>query len=337
MTTAELAPNPSAIPAHVARAAVHWLLELSSGNELAEERTRRRWQRWIDADPLHALAWQRIAQVDGQLRGIPAPVAMQTLAAPSLSRRHAARLAVLVTAGAGGLLAARQSPMGTQAWLQATADLSTGTGEQREATLPDGTQLLLNTASAVDLRFTASERLIVLRSGEILIQSASDPHPNPDTRQARPLRVQTREGTARALGTRFTVRQRDTFTGVAVLEGVVELQPRLSPTKALRLSAGEQGTFTGPEAHRSQALGHDTTAWADGMLVADDMALGDFIIELGRYRPGLLRCMPDAEQLRVSGSYPLADTDLVLQTLTRSLPIRISTRTRWWVTVAHRG
>jgi len=335
-----LTDSPQISP-DIARAAVHWLLELSPG----DTRTRRQWQAWLDADPRHQQAWQRIAQVDGQLRGVPTPLALQTLAAPGLARRQSVRLALLLTAGAGGLLAARHSGLGVQVWQQASADLSTATGERRAHRLADGTQLWLNTASAVDLHYSASERLIVLRAGEILVHSAPDPQPDPATGAARPLRVRSSEGTARALGTRFSVRQHDSATHVAVLEGLVELQPRNAAAPALRLSRGEAGHFTAAAARREPALGDGlgdgvgdgVGAWAEGMLVADDMPLADFIAELARHRPGLLRCAPDAAQLRVSGSYPLADTERVLQALTRSLPVRIHSRTRWWVTVEMRA
>ena len=63
-----------------------------------------------------------------------------------------------------------------------------------EFTLADGTRLLLNSATAVDLRYSSSERLIVLRAGEIQIESAADPSPDPATGQARPLRVRSSQG-----------------------------------------------------------------------------------------------------------------------------------------------
>ncbi|GAB2830765.1 FecR family protein [Comamonas piscis] len=323
---------PSAIPPAVAQAAVRWLLDLEPGDSSTARRKRQQWQSWLDADPLHAQAWQRIAQVDGQLRGVPTAVAVQTLASPALSRRHAVRLAVMIAAGAGGLLALGQSPLGQQAWLSASADLSTATGEQQRTVLPDGTRLLLNTASAVDLRYSSSERLIVLRAGEIQIESAADPSPDPATGQARPLRVRSSQGWARAIGTRFTVRQYADDTLVQVQDGQVELQLRNDMSQTLRLAAGEQGRIAAQQLKRDAAPAADQ-AWTQGMLVADDQPLGDFIAELARYRPGHLHCTPEAAALRVSGSYPLGDTDRVLAALANTLPLRISSRTRWWVTV----
>ncbi|WP_312462643.1 FecR domain-containing protein [Comamonas sp.] len=324
---------PSAIPPAVAQAAVRWLLDLEPGDSTTARRKRQQWQSWLDADPLHAQAWQRIAQVDGQLRGVPTSVAVQTLASPALSRRHAVRLAVAIGAGAGGLLALGQSPLGQQAWRSASADLATATGEQQRTVLADGTRLLLNTASAVDLRYSSSERLIVLRAGEIQIESAADPSPDPATGQARPLRVRSRQGWARAIGTRFTVRQYADDTLVQVQEGQVELQLRNDTSQTLRLAAGEQGRIAAQQLLHEAAAPAAGLAWTQGMLVADDMRLGDFIAELARYRPGRLHCTPEAAALRVSGSYPLADTGQVLAALSRTLPLRISSRTRWWVTV----
>ena len=324
---------PAAIPPAVAQAAVRWLLDLEPGDSAATRRKRQQWQSWLDADPLHAQAWQRMAQIDGQLRGVPTAVAVRTLASPALSRRHAVRLAVMLGAGAGGLLALGHSPLGEQAWLSASADLSTATGEQQRTVLADGTRLLLNTATAVDLRYSSSERLIVLRAGEIQIESAADPSPDPATGQARPLRVRSSQGWARAIGTRFSVRQYADDTLVQVQEGQVELQLRNDTSQTLRLAAGEQGRIAAHQLRREAAATAADLAWTQGMLVANDMRLGDFIAELARYRPGRLHCTPEAAALRISGSYPLLDTDRVLAALSRSLPLRITTRTRWWVTV----
>ncbi|WP_287803871.1 FecR domain-containing protein [Diaphorobacter sp.] len=329
------------IPPAVAQQAVHWLLELPPHDRTGlstphAQRARQQWQAWLAADPMHARAWQRIAEVDGQLRDVPPAVALQALAAPGLRRRHAVRLGLALTAGAGGMLAARQTGLGAQAWQQWAADVATATGERREERLPDGTRLWLNTASAVDVRYGLTERLVVLRAGEILVQSAPDNAPDSAAGVARPLRVRTAEGLVRAIGTRFTARQHDGHTTVGVLQGAVEITPAQAAWPALRLAAGQQGHFSRQAAGAAEPLPDAASAWIEGMLVADGMPLGDFIAELARYRHGMLRCTPEAAGLRVSGSYPLADTDRVLAALTLSLPVQIHSRTRWWVTVQPR-
>ncbi|HBD34979.1 MAG TPA: histidine kinase, partial [Cupriavidus sp.] len=59
----------------------------------------------------------------------------------------------------------------------------------------------------------------------------------------------------------------------------------------------------------------------------------DFLAEVDRYRPGRLRCAPDVADLRVSGTFPIADTDRILDALRTALPVRIQFLTRYWTTV----
>ena len=72
------------------------------------------------------------------------------------------------------------------------------------------------------------------------------------------------------------------------------------------------------------------------MLLADNQPLGDFLRELRRYRPGVLRWDRALERLRVTGSFRLDDTDRVLTLLAASLPLRLQTRTRYWVSLSPR-
>src|SRR5690606_11580505 len=103
----------------------------------------------------------------------------------------------LVLAVGGGMLSyGGYRHAHTAGW---TADYRTATGEQRRSVLADGTQLQLNTASAVDVAYDANSRRLVLREGEILITTAPDP-------AGRPFFVQTPQGIVQALGTRFSVR-----------------------------------------------------------------------------------------------------------------------------------
>ena len=73
--------------------------------------------------------------------------------------------------------------------------------------------------------------------------------------------------------------------------------------------------------------------WRDGVLTAQNQALGDFLRELARYRPGVLRWAPNLETLRVTGSFRLDDTDRILKLLASSLGLEVQARTRYWVTL----
>ena len=115
--------------------------------------------------------------------------------------------------------------------------MRTAKGEQRRLQLPDGTQLLLNTATALDIDYSPTLRRLHLYAGEVLITTA------PDTQSPkRPFVVDTPAGRAQALGTRFTVRHEADgsdahATRIEVFEGAVEL--RGSSGTALRIDAGQ--------------------------------------------------------------------------------------------------
>ena len=71
--------------------------------------------------------------------------------------------------------------------------------------------------------------------------------------------------------------------------------------------------------------------------MAQNQPLGDFLRELSRYRAGLLRWEPALEQLRVTGSFQLGNTDRILTLLAATLPLQVQTRTRYWVTLVPRN
>ncbi len=75
---------------------------------------------------------------------------------------------------------------------------------------------------------------------------------------------------------------------------------------------------------------------ADGMLVASRMKLSDFLAEMGRYRRGRLHCDAKVASLLISGSYPLADSERILDMLELALPVRVQRFTRYWVNVQAR-
>lgn len=278
--------------------------------------------RWRAADPRHEAAWQRAEGVLGMLgRSHGALGARALRQADGAGRRAATRLlATLVVAAPAGWAAWRLAP-----WAQWSAAQRTATGERRLLALPDGGSLQLDTASAADIAYGPQERRIVLHAGALWVQTAPD-------LAGRPFLVQTPQGTALALGTRFTVRTLADTTRAAVSEGLVELRPAHGGS-AVRIAAGQQAAMTDTGAGAATPADPLADGWTQGVLYAEKMPLGDFVAELARYRTGLLRCDPAVARLPVSGAFQLADTDAALAALAASLPVRIEVRTRWWVSI----
>ncbi|WP_198082678.1 FecR domain-containing protein [Variovorax sp. E3] len=317
-------------PGELLEEAADWMVRLQSGEMTAQ--SLRQLEQWRTRSTAHAEAWKRAEAVMGTFEIVPKAIGRQTmqrLAKPG--RRQAMRaLGVAALAAPVAWLAWRDPAVGT--WLAGwNADLRTAAGEQKTITLADGTRLVLNTSSAVDVAFTGTERRLRLRHGEILLTTSHD-DPSP---VERPFIVQTAQGTVRALGTRFSVGTQDEGTRVTLFEGGVRIQPEQAE-QSLVLRPGEQALFSATAIEPPHTASPTAALWEQGMLVASDMRLDEFAAELGRYRAGVLRCHPGVASLRVSGAFPLKDTDASLQLLQKTLPVRISTMTRYWVAIEPR-
>lgn len=333
--------SPSVAPRHTSaevraiEEAATWYARLCSG--IATEPDRRKWQRWRSSEPAHGAAWDRIEAMQRRIAAVPASLAAPTLGAAIQAETDARRAVLRSVAAVFGT--------GALAWWgwrqpvrqELMADLRTGIGEQRNVKLADGSQLALNTRTAVDVAFGAAQRLLVLRTGEILVQTAADPPRSSEG--ARPFMVDTSHGRIRALGTRFLVRADAQATRVTVLDKAVEVRAgTASQTDApVLLQAGQQLRL-GANGIEGSVFPADpiADAWHRGSIMANDMPLAQLLAELGRYRSGMLGCDPAIAGLLVSGAFPVPDTDRALTVLATGLPVRIETRTRYWVRVVPR-
>lgn len=303
-------------------AASKWYALLASGEATPDEIAQ--WEAWRIADVRHSEAWSRIEALSERWGAMPSNVKSDILLSLPASpgrRRAVKHLLVLCGVGASTVWAYKRQP-----WREIWADYATATGEIRRVTLPDGSVLYINTASAVNVKFSEQQRVIELVKGEVLIHTAKEQGPY------RPLLVATRHGSATALGTKFSVRDHEDHTKVMVTEGAVFVAPIDSHESPVMLQAGQSVMFTqvGTSAVLQEEGGD---AWANGMLVAFSMPMSDFVAELSRYRRGVLRCDPSLAHLKVSGSFLVNDTDAVLKHLTNILPVRIERFTAYWVTI----
>ncbi|NWE49683.1 FecR domain-containing protein [Pseudomonas gingeri] len=306
--------------------AAEWLMRLGESDLSSTQHAEL--ERWRSSSPERHRAWARAQVLQGKLGTLPRSLAMSALDRPSNPARRATLvklatiLAVLPTGwGSWKLLESQQ-------W---TADYRTAVGQRRELILADGSHITLNTDTAIDVLFDANQRLVRLREGEILVQTAPDVQP-----QARPFRVSTRQGRMQALGTRFTVRELDPRTQLAVLEGAVRVElPHDNGVAALIVQAGQRTDFSSRAFGQLIPADSSASAWTQGMLMADNLRLADFVAELARYRKGFVRCDPGIADLRISGAFPISDTQRTLGMLVQTYPI---TATRhlsgYWVTLS---
>lgn len=311
-----IGPAPSAEARQAIRAAAQWLALMESG--AANERDRAELQTWRNSHSSHEQAWQKAQLLRQRFAELPSALAMASLDRPQESRRTVLKRALgAVALVPAAWLISRQLPL--DVW---SADLRTATGEGKTVRLADGSSLQLNTASAVDIDLT--KRWLKLVEGEIALSVPG----------SSPLTVQTHFGQVIVSQGEVCVRQGQTGCKVSVLKGAVRLQPLRGPDFSLQ--AGRQVSLQAAGAGAIEPFDVLAPGWREGVLMAQNQPLGDFLRELSSYRPGVLRWEPALESLRVTGSFRLQDTDRILALLAASLPLEVHSRTRYWVTLLPR-
>jgi len=309
----QAAPSPQVI-----EEAIRWMVTLQSGHASPED--YEACERWQEAHPLHQLAWDRLGQLDQQVRQIPAPLARATLHDERrmsqrmnnmLQRRQVLKLAVLV-GGSAGLLGLGYQKL---PWRPMLADYTTAVGESRHVALMDATDIHLNTASALDVDYDASVRLLRFYQGEILLttghQQAFAQHN---------FIVETSHGQIRALGTRFLVRDHENGILVSVFDGAVEVAAGWG--KRI-VQAGYSLVFSRQQLGPLLEASRDSLAWLNGVIVARNMKLISLLQELERYRHGTIRCGAEVAELRISGVFPVHDIDKALDAVADTLGLEI--------------
>ncbi|MFZ5507589.1 MAG: FecR domain-containing protein [Pseudomonadota bacterium] len=328
--------------------AIAWQLRLGAGDASAADHAE--FNRWLDARPDHALVWQRLQALDQVLS--PAAREPERAAVVHAPPRQAMRriggtlavLVLLVGVGAGTF------EPGT--WQHLLADHRTGIGERRSLTLADGSRLQLNTRSAVDVAFDAQRRAVRLRAGEIAIETAR-PAPGQPT-DPRPFIVRTPRGELQALGTRFLVRIEPDRVQLTVLQDAVAARPAGCGPFAGSTSAahganpgcaaegvirqGQTAELHDTEVRSGPPAATDADAWRDGVLVFDNARLAEVVAEIARHRVGHLGVHASLAERRVSGTFPLDDTDHALEALLRGLstpgaPLHLRRLAPWWVDI----
>lgn len=300
--------------------AAGWIVRLDHSPDSA---ALQDWRHWHDADPRHAEVWRRFARVR---QSVPDGVLGSDFAAAQAVRavadRHPRRSALkLLLGGAGvGLLATAGYQQAYRAgWMAA---YQTGVGEQRLIALPDDVTLMMNTATALDFSVEPSGIAVRLLKGEIMLEGSES---------ASTLRVTTSQGEVSSTRAKMAVRLQGGATRVALNDGTAVVHTRENVSS--RIDAGETRRFTGDRILAEDGWAGREFAWAQGVLIADNMRLDEFLAELARYREGLVRCDDEVAHVRVNGTFRVQQTDRVLEALAATHKLRLVYRTRYWVNV----
>ena len=337
MTNDNVVPLPTA--EEIENEASLWLMRLTDG-AVSDER-RAEFASWINQSLQHKEAFERLSLFWDNLeftsqyleyaesgREVEAKGDARPQSTTNMYRRMLiGAIAASIVAMIGFLTVQLYSP-------EDGFDMAyqTSIGQQQTVDLPDGSQVLLNTDSAMRVEFEKAARTIWLTKGEAFFEVAPD--------KDAPFSVRTDKGTVTAIGTAFSVRVHNDKLDVIVTEGRVALASLSETDRATLaeeiLQAGEpiaEGKASSPvEVTAGQSAVIDrgikeiayvkpeqietSLDWQDGVLSFRGETLEQVVEELTRYSAVKIE-IPDPElrQQKVVAYYTIGDVDRMLEAL----------------------
>lgn len=217
----------------------------------------------------------------------------------------------------------------------------TAIGEQRTIALSDGSSIILNTNSDLEVLFDDKVRLIKLHRGEAYFEVAKDTN--------RRFRVDAGDNAVVAVGTAFIVHRKIGTVDVAVTHGIVELQQALPREKLY--TTGEKRNDTDPGDRQqdrhwtsvaAMVVGQSASIpdgggeiirdkigdmervldWTDGSLVFQGEPLSEVVKSISRYSGYRFEIEDnDLNSLRVGGVFKVGDVTGLVEALEASFGV----------------
>ena len=291
----------------IEEAATRWFVRRREGMEPAE---RDAFETWL-SEPEHRRAFEETETLWQTLDALPAGRG-RTATANNLS---AAKRRRFLYAAASLLLAAGSVTLYRRyaASPRFARDFASRQGELRQASLPDGTVIDLDTDTRLSVAYYADRREVALAHGQAMFTVSPD--------ASRPFRVTGGGVSVTVVGTRFSVRRIGATVAVAVEAGHV----------LVASDAGERDLFPGDAATVAAKGGTIRTVkvdpaaiglWRYGRIAFVDAPLQEVLDEFARYGETRLQASPEVRSLRITGSFDVTRTDSFIRTLSRVAPVR---------------
>jgi transmembrane sensor len=314
-----------------------------------DESTRAAFELWFRADPRHAAAYEALTNMWSSMRAARADPRILALRREALAasvrldqtreRRgrfstiawRAAIVLLVVGAASFALLSSDYREPIEAGGRKAEGGLfATSIGERSTITLSDGSTVVLDAQSRIEVAYSHGQRHVRLLHGRAWFQVAKDP--------SWPFLVDAAGERVTALGTAFDVRLRSTGESVEVTlaEGKVTVAPIRGPLVRLImgppptsvLSPGDSLVVS--NAHSLLRRGTNVArigSWRQGQLVFDDNTLASAVEEMNRYSNTPIVLGDSAVgSLRVSGVFNAGHSRSFIETVTGHYPIIASER-----------
>ena len=304
---------------NTATQAAYWQAQLSS--DLATEQHRREFELWLNERPEHKIAWHEVNAFWAGLDSLTEADISDVKSSPVIAYHKTDTIKPSLRFTRPALaIAASLLLMASVIYAQGEfyfADYTTLPGRQRNIILADGSEITMNTDTAISVDYSPRHRQITLHDGEAYFVVAPDVQ--------RPFDVQTHSGQVRALGTEFNIKTRQKDVTVTVYQHAVRVSAEngeaiesLAEGKQLVFSEDTLSPVTSANLQRGKA-------WTKQRMIFQDKPLAEVIEELNRYRAGRIIVMNNAiKTLPVTGVFATDDTNIALLTIEQSLPITVT-------------
>ncbi|GJL56700.1 MAG: hypothetical protein NPIRA02_38320 [Nitrospirales bacterium] len=326
--------DPDTLQERLRQEAIEWQIRLTSGESTSED--LRQCEQWQTQSQAHKQAWKEVSNLwkgvetlgEGPFRGAT-PLKRERSKA---TRTHPPTALQDQQSAAGRWIAVAATIMiglavivGLATYPHWMADYTTGVGERRTVSLPDGTRVELNSQTAVNVRYTSHRREIELLSGQAFFAVEPDAQ--------RPFLVRSGKGITRAVGTEFLVDNDGVGTQIAVLEGEIEVKyPLLKQTS--KFTKDMVGAYDRTRGLRTVADAklHVLTAWREGYLIFDHTPLSKAITAINRHRSGTIVLLDTAlAEHRVNGIFQLDALENAVAAIEETTPATIVRITPYFI------
>jgi len=301
--------RPVKPPGDATEQAIYWLTLLTSGE--ADDEQHCAFEHWLAEDKAHQSAWERAHRLWRDIEGLNEQDFPAT--APMPVRKSSPRRAGFSSALACAACLVLAVFLLRHDLQFHSADYRTGIGETQTLSLADGSEVQLNSGTALSVDYSASTRKLVLYGGEAWFKVA----PNP-----RPFEVVTLYGRVRALGSAFDVKALPDSVAVTVFEHAVRITlangervERLPEGAAIRF--GQTVTDLKPRVDLDAA-----SAWRQQRMIFRNKPLQDVVEELNRYREGRIVISGHSlNALPLTGTFDSTNPEEALQMIKASLDL----------------
>lgn len=305
----------------VAREAATWLERRES--EDWNDVDNASLETWLAQSAAHRIAFWRVngawSQTDRLSALRPLPTQRSVPASPRKTRPLLRFAAAAIAVAVIGSVAANNMLSGP-----AYKTYATGVGVRETITLPDGSQIELNTDTSVRVAEAGRHRNVVLDRGEAFFQIKHD--------SVHPFVVTAGNSRVIDLGTKFSVRTEPGRVEVALVEGRARIEPveGHAPARIATLTPGDVAVAEKDSLNVRSLPKRDLAddlGWRRGVLILRRTTIAEAVAQFNRYNTHkLIVTDPAVAELPLGGTFQTTNPELFARVARDVLGVKLEVR-----------